>query len=78
MIKVNLLLTEYMMKKDSASEKGRLKAIHSIKRLLSQIDHKVEVVPENNKERLTRLLISLKGESLNQDEAGLIDEIINY
>ena len=78
MIKVNLLLTEYMIENDSVAGEGKLKAIHFIKELLSQIDHKAEVVPENNKEMFTRLLISLKGGPLNKDEAGLVDEIINH
>ena len=78
MIKVNLLLAEYMMRNDKESEKGKLKAIRSIIELLSQIDYKAEVVPENSKERFTRLLISLKGNPLNKDESDLVDEIINY
>ena len=78
MIKVNLLLTEYMIREGNVPDKGKLKAIHSINELLSQIDHKAEVVPENNKERFSRLLTSLKGEPLNKDEAALVDEIINY
>jgi len=78
MIKVNLLLTEYMIREGNVPDKGKLKAIRSIKELLSQIDHKAEVVPENNRERFIRLLISLKGGPLNKDESVLVEEIVNY
>ena len=78
MIKINLLLAEYMAKDTSAAGESRLRTIYSIKELLSQIDHRVEVVPEDNAQRYTRLLTSLKGEPLNKEETELVEEIVGY
>ena len=78
MIKINLLLAEYMAKDTGAAGENRLRVIYSIKELLSQIDHKAEVVPEDNAPKYKRLLTSLKGEPLNKEEADLVEEIVNY
>ncbi len=78
MIKVNLLLADYMEDNSHISDKGRQNAIKSIKGLLSQIDFKAEAIPENNLDMLTRLLGSLKGEPLDKDESKLIEELVNY
>ena len=78
MIRINLLLVEYMYGKGNRANEGKLKAIHSIKELLSQIDFNAEVIPEDNIERFTCLLTSLKGQPLNNDETELAEEIVNY
>ena len=78
MVKVNLVLTDYLTGKISNCEEGKLKAANSIKELLDQIDFKAEIVPENNIEMFTRLLTSLKGEPLNKEEKELIGEIVNF
>lgn len=78
MVKVNLVLTDYLTGKMNNCEEGKLKAANSIKELLDQIDFKAEVVPENNIEMFTRLLTSLKGEPLNKEEKELIGEIVNF
>ena len=57
-------------------EKERLKAIKSIIELLSEIDFTAEVIPEKDKDRLTRLLVSLKGKPLDENEIVLINEIV--
>ncbi len=77
MIKVNLILTKYLTG-EKFVENNKLKAARSIMELLGKIDFKAEVVPENNLEMFTRLLISLKGEPLNKDEAELVREIVMY
>lgn len=78
MVKVNLVLTDYLTGKKGNCEEGKLKAANSIKELLDQIDYKAEVVPESNIEMFTRLLTSLKGESLSKEEIELIGEIVNF
>ena len=44
--------------------------------LLNQIDHEVEEVPLQDRDRLSRLLVSLKGCELNEEENQLIERII--
>ena len=78
MIKANLLLSEYMSRKDSAANHNKQEAAYVIHELLSEIDFTAEVVPDCNKERFTRLLTSLKGKPLNKAETELVDEIVNY
>jgi len=77
MTNVNLILTKYLTGEKVVDNK-KLKAAIIIKELLEKIDFKAEVVPENNLEMFTRLLISLKGEPLNKDEAELVKEIVMY
>ena len=77
MLKVNLILTDYLTGKKSSSEE-KLRAAVAIKELLDQIDFKAEVVPENNLEMFTRLLTSLKGEPLTNEEKELVVEIVNF
>jgi len=78
MTKVNLVLTEYLTGEKDRIDEGKIAAAHSIKELLSQIDFKAEVVPEDNFEMFVRLLTSLKGFPLNMKEKELVEEIINY
>jgi hypothetical protein len=78
MIKVNLVLAEYMAKGVENVNPEKLEAARFIKELLSQIDFAAEVVPENNAERFGRLLTSLKGGPLNKYESALVEEIANY
>lgn len=77
MVKVNLILTDYLTGKKSCTNE-KLKAANNIKALLEQIDFKTEVVPENNQEMFRRLLVSLKGDPLSDDESELINEIVNF
>lgn len=76
MLKLNLLLAEYMTEKKDSVDRKRLKAIQSIKELLDEVDHKVEQIPEDNIEMLTRLLTSLKGEKLTLTEIRVVEEIV--
>ncbi len=74
---MNLILTDYLTGKRKGTEE-KLKAANSIKVLLEQIDFKAEMVPENNLEMFARLITSLKGEQLNEEENELIWEIVNF
>ena len=49
-----------------------------MKELMNQIDHEVEEVPFQDKERLSRLLVSLKGTALNEEEGRLVERIIQF
>ena len=58
-------------------EAKRLEAIQSIRKLLSEGDFTAEVVPTEDKDRLIRLLCSLKGNTLTKNEMEIINEIVN-
>lgn len=57
-------------------EDERLNAIKSISEMLSEIDFTAEEVPIEDESRLSRLLVSLKGKPLAQNEIDLINEIV--
>ena len=59
----------------NVGDEGRMAAAN-IKLLLSAIDFEAEVIPENNKDMLTRLITSLKEEELSADERAIINEIV--
>jgi hypothetical protein len=63
-------------KKNIKTETKKLATLKSISELLSQIDFSTEEVPINDKDRLEKLLISLKGEKLTKHESKLVCEII--
>jgi hypothetical protein len=58
-------------------ETKRLEAIQSIRKLLSEIDFNAEVVPTEDKDKLIRCLVSLKGRALAKNELELINELVN-
>ncbi len=58
------------------TEQKNLKAVKNLKELLSRVDHEVEVVPYKDKEKLSRLLVSLKGQALNDHEYQMIERLI--
>jgi hypothetical protein len=57
------------------TEQKNLIAVKSLKELLDQIDHEVEVVPLKDKEKLSGLLVSLKGRALSDDEFRMVERI---
>ncbi len=57
-------------------EQKSLVAVKTVIELVNQIDHAVEEVPLEDRDRLSRLLVSLKGSELNEEERRLIDRII--
>lgn len=60
------------------TEQKSLAAVKTMKELMNQIDHEVEEVPFQDKERLSRLLVSLKGTALNEEEDRLVERIIQF
>ena len=77
MILENLLMAEKTVKENIKLNLRMLESIKSIRKLLRQIDFSSEVLPIEDKEKLQRLLISLKGDSLTRDEVALVDELKN-
>lgn len=77
MLKVNLVLTEYLTGNNGGVNSGKRKAAKSIKELLTQIDFSAESVPENNVDMFIRLLTSLKGQPLNEAENEMVKEIVS-
>ena len=76
MIKAYLIVTEYLLMNDKTTPANKLRAVHSVKMLLDNIDFSAEVIPGDNPEKLATLLSSIKGEPLTQDEYKLIDELV--
>jgi hypothetical protein len=75
MIQDILTAIEMDVKHKIYAEQKKLIAVKNLKELLNQIDHEVEVVPLKDQERLCNLLVSLKGQALNDDEYRLVERI---
>ena len=75
---IQKLLTDIEMQVKYAiyAEQKNLAAVKNLKELLNQIDHEVEVVPYEDKDRLSRLLVSLKGQALDDREYRMIERVI--
>ena len=77
MITDKLNFIELNVKSTIYKEQNKLAAVKTIQELLSQIDFEAEVVPMKNVERLTKLLYSLKGRALNEEEIELLRSIVD-
>lgn len=60
------------------TEQKKLVAIKNLKEILSQVDHEVEVVPYRDRERLSKLLVLLKGQALSDEENRMLERIVDY
>ena len=60
------------------TEQKNLVAVKNLKEILNQIDHEAEVVPVVDKEKLSSLLVLLKGQSLNDDEYRMIERVVSF
>lgn len=76
MIKIKLDLVEFEMLKNPVQNEEKLSAVQNIKKLLEKIDFEAEVVPMQNKTKLNKLLISLKGGFLTEEESKIIEELV--
>ena len=76
MIRERLTAIEQDVKNRIYLEQKSLVAVRTLKELMDQIDHEVEDVPLEDKDRLSRLLVSLKGGALTEEESRLIERII--
>lgn len=77
MILERLMLAEQTAIENIKINIRRISAAKSIRKLLEQIDFSSEVVPLEDEERLSNLLVTLKGKSLDDAEKELINELIN-
>ena len=76
MIKEILIAIEEEARYRVYQEQKSLVAVKTVIELVNQIDHEVEEVPLQDRNRLSRLLVSLKGTELNEEESRLIEKII--
>ncbi len=76
MIKIKLDLVEFEMLKNPIQNQEKLSAVQNIKKLIEKIDFEAEVVPTQNKTKLNKLLISLKGSFLTEEESKIIEELV--
>ena len=76
MIKEILITIEQEARDRVYREQKSLVAVKTVIELINQIDHEVEEVPLQDRNRLSRLLVSLKGSDLNEEESRLIEKII--
>ena len=60
------------------TEQKNLIAVKNLKEILNQIDHEAEVVPVVDKEKLSSLLVLLKGQSLSDDEYRMIERVMSF
>lgn len=75
MIQELLSETEMNIQHQLTIVNGDLNAVQRIKNLVDQLDHDAEVVPLENKERFVRLLVSLKGKVLDEEEYRIVGKI---
>lgn len=75
MILEKLLQSENTAKQTIKENVRKLAAIRSVRKLLEKIDFSSEVVPDDDRDKLNKLLQSLKGSILDKDELDLIEEI---
>ena len=76
MIKEILIAIEEEARDRVNREQKNLVAVKTLMELMNQIDHEVEEVPLQDRDRLSRLLVSLKGCQLNEEENQLIERIV--
>ena len=76
MIKIKLDLVEFEMLKNPIQNQEKLSTVQNIKKLIEKIDFEAEVVPMQNKTKLNKLLISLKGSFLTEEESKIIEELV--
>jgi hypothetical protein len=76
MILNKLTSIELEVKSSIYKEQNKLVAIKTLQDLLDQIDFNAEIVPMENIEKLSRLLNSLKGRALNEEERELLIRLI--
>ncbi len=75
MIRKNLVLLEYMVKKRIEEDKKRLEAIKNVNELLLTADLEIDDLAEEKKGIILKNLIAIKGRPLNYLELDLIEEI---
>ena len=75
MIRKNLVLLEYMVKKRIEEDKKRLEAIKNVNELLLTADLDIDNLAVEKKTFILKKIIAIKGRPLNHFELDLIEEI---
>ncbi len=75
MIRENLVLLEYMVKKRIEEDTKRLEAIKKVSELLLTADINIENIAIEKQASILKKLVAIKGRPLNYFELDLIDEI---
>jgi hypothetical protein len=75
LILTRLLLIEYATINSRDRNYQKLKVIREIRNTLLQVDFMSEIVPLENVNKLSSLLMSLKGCRLTEDELSLVEEL---
>ena len=76
LILTRLLLIEYATINSRDRNYQKLKVIREIRNTLLQVDFMSEIVPLENVNKLSSLLMSLKGSRLTEDELSLVEELV--
>ena len=76
MIELKLTLIEKIAMTNPKKNHLKLKAIKDVKRLFAQIDFNAELLPTESADKLTALLIFLKGTQLTNEESKLVEELV--
>ena len=66
---------ECLLEKSSQNSE-RFKTVSTLKNLLLKVDFKTEVIPDYSLDKLSNLLIELKGNKLTNEEKIVLKEII--
>ena len=76
LIQTKLLVIEYATINNKEENELKINAIKEIRDALLQIDFMAEFVPLESVDKLSQLLISLKGNELTEEEVELVKELI--
>ena len=76
MILYKLKKLECDLKFTIIESKRKVKTLNKLNRLLLEVDHKNELIPENSLDDITKLLKYLKGENLTLKEKEMLIEIL--
>ena len=61
-----------------SSNSELLKAVSTIKKILSNVDFKTELIPTDNKNRLNNLLVFIKGSQLTPEELHITEKLVEF
>jgi len=75
MIVDKLTLARQFTEAKIREERIKLNAINNLSELLVEIDFSVERIPEDDAERLRKVLFLMKGKALSQDEINVLNEL---
>ena len=77
MIRKILAVMVSELESGTCEEKIDIETVKRMQDWMDEIDHEAEVVPLEDESRLSRLMVSLKGGELNEEEHRLVARITN-